>query len=225
MRPAYHRAGTVTGGCLIYKIVCFNWCFKATGPLESSQIAEREVCIMPESNDSDAPGGHAPTESVSNLNSTGALALRSCAAISNLNAWQVNPLGYEVTLLSAVMLSVGQLLGAGMYSVPGSVLSSVGSIGLFLLYWVLGPLIAYCGWLSRRPRTSKTEGIPKAVYTYMWNLHLCFPIDLVQRLSTLSKHTRGPATSSRPSLRSQPFSYRMCTHDLWFIVVFVAEPA
>ncbi|KZP23864.1 amino acid transporter [Athelia psychrophila] len=43
------------------------------------------------------------------------------------------------------MLSVGQLLGAGMYSVPGSVLSSVGSIGLFLLYWVLGPLIAYCG--------------------------------------------------------------------------------
>lgn len=51
-----------------------------------------------------------------------------------------------MTLLSAVMLTVGQLLGAGMYSVPGAVLSSVGSIGLFLLYWILGPLVMYCRW-------------------------------------------------------------------------------
>ncbi|KAF7969906.1 hypothetical protein HWV62_31323 [Athelia sp. TMB] len=85
--------------------------------MSPSQNAEHDVRVA--SSDESETGGHAPTESV-------------------------NPLGYEVTLLSAVMLTVGQLLGAGMYSVPGSVLNSVGSIGIFLLYWLLGPLIAYC---------------------------------------------------------------------------------
>ncbi|KZP17590.1 amino acid transporter [Athelia psychrophila] len=57
----------------------------------------------------------------------------------------VNPLGYEVTFLSAVMLNLAQLLGAGIYSVPGSVLSSVGSIGLLLLFWLFGSAFAAAG--------------------------------------------------------------------------------
>lgn len=56
---------------------------------------------------------------------------------------QVNPLGREVTLLSAVMLNLGQLLGSGIYSVPGSILTSVGSIGLLLTFWVLAAAFAF----------------------------------------------------------------------------------
>jgi hypothetical protein len=56
---------------------------------------------------------------------------------------QVNPLGREVTLLSAVMLNLGQLLGSGVYSVPGAILSSVGSIGLLLISWILGAIFSF----------------------------------------------------------------------------------
>jgi hypothetical protein len=56
---------------------------------------------------------------------------------------QVNPLGNEVTLLSAVMLNLGQLLGAGIYSVPGAILSAVGSIGLLLVFWILAAIFSF----------------------------------------------------------------------------------
>ncbi|OAX30748.1 hypothetical protein K503DRAFT_860958, partial [Rhizopogon vinicolor AM-OR11-026] len=58
---------------------------------------------------------------------------------------QSNPLGHEVTILSSVMLNLGYMLGAGIYSFPGAVLNSVGSIGLLLVFWLLAPLIALCG--------------------------------------------------------------------------------
>lgn len=74
-----------------------------------------------------------------------------------------NPLGKEVTLLSAVMLNIGQITGyltvdngldfihakvtdasrSGIYAVPGVILNSVGSIGMLFLYWILGPLFAF----------------------------------------------------------------------------------
>lgn len=62
----------------------------------------------------------------------------------------MNPLGHEVTLLSAVMLNVGQLLGSAIYSVPGVILSSVGSIGLLLVYWIIGAAFAL-GMYHLRP--------------------------------------------------------------------------
>ncbi|OJA10306.1 hypothetical protein AZE42_05554 [Rhizopogon vesiculosus] len=43
------------------------------------------------------------------------------------------------------MLNLGYMLGAGIYSFPGAVLNSVGSIGLLLVFWLLAPLIALCG--------------------------------------------------------------------------------
>ncbi|KAN0132987.1 Amino acid permease domain containing protein [Lactarius tabidus] len=61
---------------------------------------------------------------------------------------KVNPLGHEVTLLSAVMLNLGQLLGSGIFSVPGVVLNSVGSIGLSLLLWAVTPMLALVALLS-----------------------------------------------------------------------------
>ncbi|KAG6809798.1 hypothetical protein H0H92_014701 [Tricholoma furcatifolium] len=58
---------------------------------------------------------------------------------------KINPLGREVTLLSAVMLNVGQITGSGIYAVPGTIFSSVGSIGMLFIYWILGPLFAFAG--------------------------------------------------------------------------------
>lgn len=40
------------------------------------------------------------------------------------------------------MLNLGQLLGSGIFSVPGVVLNSVGSIGLSLSFWVISPIFA-----------------------------------------------------------------------------------
>jgi hypothetical protein len=56
---------------------------------------------------------------------------------------KVNPLGREVTLLSAVMLNFGELLGSGIFSVPGVVLGSVGSVGLSLSFWAISPMFAF----------------------------------------------------------------------------------
>ncbi|KAF6757233.1 amino acid transporter [Ephemerocybe angulata] len=56
-----------------------------------------------------------------------------------------NPLGKEVTLLTAFMLNIGQITGSGIYAVPGVILNSVGSIGLLLTYWVITPLFAFGG--------------------------------------------------------------------------------
>ncbi|KAF8638245.1 hypothetical protein AX17_002267 [Amanita inopinata Kibby_2008] len=57
----------------------------------------------------------------------------------------INPLGHEVTLLSAMMLNVGQMTGSGIYAVPGVILHSVGSVGMLLLYWILAPIFAFAG--------------------------------------------------------------------------------
>ncbi|KAG1830533.1 amino acid permease-domain-containing protein [Suillus variegatus] len=58
---------------------------------------------------------------------------------------QSSPLGYKVTLLSSVMLNIGQILGAGIYSVPGVIMNSVGSVGLLFVFWLLAPLFALGG--------------------------------------------------------------------------------
>ncbi|KAI5122270.1 hypothetical protein M0805_002351 [Coniferiporia weirii] len=58
---------------------------------------------------------------------------------------KINPLGNEVTLISCTMLNLGEMLGSGIFSVPGVILNSVGSIGLFLLAWILAPIFAAAG--------------------------------------------------------------------------------
>jgi amino acid transporter len=74
-----------------------------------------------------------------------------------------NPLGHKVTLLSSVMLNLGYMLGAGIYSVPGAILNSVGSIGLLFAFWLLAPLFAlgglmvYSEYASMFPKRSGAE--------------------------------------------------------------------
>jgi len=43
------------------------------------------------------------------------------------------------------MLNIGQILGAGIYSVPGVIMNSVGSVGLLFVFWLLAPLFALGG--------------------------------------------------------------------------------
>ncbi|PBP26362.1 High-affinity methionine permease [Diplocarpon rosae] len=58
-----------------------------------------------------------------------------------------SPLGYEVSWLTVILLNVGQMVGTGVFSTPGSILSALGSVGLSLVYWVLGLIIAMAGLL------------------------------------------------------------------------------
>ncbi|KAH8994984.1 amino acid/polyamine transporter I [Lactarius akahatsu] len=46
------------------------------------------------------------------------------------------------------MLNLGQLLGSGIFSVPGAVLNSVGSIGLSLSFWAISSMFALVALLS-----------------------------------------------------------------------------
>src|SRR6267154_6731699 len=67
------------------------------------------------------------------------------------------------SLLSSVMLNLGFMLGSGIYSVPGVVLDSVGSIGLFFVFWLSAPLFALGGlmvygeYASMFPKRSGAE--------------------------------------------------------------------
>ncbi|KAG1821041.1 amino acid/polyamine transporter I [Suillus subaureus] len=61
------------------------------------------------------------------------------------------------------MLNLGRMLGAGIYSVPGVILNSVGSIGLLFTFWLLAPLFALAGlmvygeYASMFPKRSGAE--------------------------------------------------------------------
>ncbi|KAA1467531.1 amino acid transporter [Dentipellis sp. KUC8613] len=59
-----------------------------------------------------------------------------------------NPLGHGVSLTSATMLNLGQLLGSGIFSVPGVILNSVGSVGLLLTLWLIAPIFAFLALLA-----------------------------------------------------------------------------
>ncbi|KAF2276618.1 amino acid transporter-like protein [Westerdykella ornata] len=58
---------------------------------------------------------------------------------------QVSPLGYHVGWAGILFLNVSQMVGTGIFSTPGSILRALDSVGLSLLYWVFGALIAAAG--------------------------------------------------------------------------------
>lgn len=45
----------------------------------------------------------------------------------------------------AYIMVISRVIGSGIFATPGSITKSVGSVGLSLLLWVLGALIAACG--------------------------------------------------------------------------------
>lgn len=44
-----------------------------------------------------------------------------------------------------VFISVGHIIGTGIFSTPSSILKSVGSVGASMMLWVLGFALSFCG--------------------------------------------------------------------------------
>lgn len=87
-----------------------------------------------------------------------------------------SPLGYSVGPITIVFLNLSKMVGTGVYSTPASILRNTGSIGLSLMYWVLGSLAAasslsiYLEYASYFPSRSGSEVVyleqafPRPVY-------------------------------------------------------------
>ncbi|TFK47127.1 amino acid transporter-like protein [Heliocybe sulcata] len=58
---------------------------------------------------------------------------------------KVSPLGYDVGWFGILFINCSQMIGTGIFSTPGTILSLVGSVGLSLMYWLIGVLIAAAG--------------------------------------------------------------------------------
>ncbi|KAI1412786.1 amino acid transporter [Hypoxylon sp. FL1857] len=57
-----------------------------------------------------------------------------------------SPLGYHVGWITVIFLNVNQMIGTGIFSTPGTILGSTGSVGLALIYWTIGFLLAIAGF-------------------------------------------------------------------------------
>ncbi|KFY27064.1 hypothetical protein V493_03715 [Pseudogymnoascus sp. VKM F-4281 (FW-2241)] len=57
-----------------------------------------------------------------------------------------SPLGYEINWFTVIFLNIGQMIGTGIFSTPGSILKGLGSVGLSLFFWFIGLLIAFAGF-------------------------------------------------------------------------------
>ncbi|KAG6834667.1 hypothetical protein H0H93_008187, partial [Arthromyces matolae] len=76
---------------------------------------------------------------------------------------KISPLGYHVDSVSVIFLNVSKMIGTGVFSTPGAILLSVGSVGLSLIFWVIGYLFAaaslsvYLEYASYFPHRSGAE--------------------------------------------------------------------
>ncbi|KAJ5155493.1 amino acid transporter [Penicillium capsulatum] len=55
-----------------------------------------------------------------------------------------SPLGYSVSFWACLCLNINQMVGTGIFSTPATILAGVGSVGLSMIYWFIGYLIAQC---------------------------------------------------------------------------------
>ena len=53
--------------------------------------------------------------------------------------------GRKISWTSAYVLIISKIIGSGVFAAPGVVTQSAGSIGLSLLVWLLGAILAACG--------------------------------------------------------------------------------
>jgi amino acid transporter len=74
-----------------------------------------------------------------------------------------SPLGYTVGPITIAFLNLSKMVGTGVYSTPASVLTNTGSVGLSLIYWFIGLIIAgsslsvYLEYASYFPSRSGSE--------------------------------------------------------------------
>ncbi|TEY71752.1 hypothetical protein BOTCAL_0087g00190 [Botryotinia calthae] len=55
------------------------------------------------------------------------------------------PEAAKLGTFSTINIIVGKTVGVGIYSIPSSILQSVGSVGASLTLWIIGSLISFCG--------------------------------------------------------------------------------
>jgi amino acid transporter len=58
---------------------------------------------------------------------------------------ETSTLGRNITWQSAYILVISRVIGSGIFATPGTIVKSVGSVGLTLVLWVVGAIIAGCG--------------------------------------------------------------------------------
>ncbi|KAF4151528.1 hypothetical protein CNMCM6936_009422 [Aspergillus lentulus] len=74
-----------------------------------------------------------------------------------------SPLGYSVGWITVVFLNLSKMIGTGVFSTPSTVLKGAGSVGLALIYWVIGffmagsSLAVYLEFSSYFPSRSGSE--------------------------------------------------------------------
>lgn len=76
---------------------------------------------------------------------------------------KVSPLGYHVNSVTVILLNISRMIGTGVFSTPGSILKGVGSVGLSLIFWVIGygfaaaSLAVYLEYATYFPHRSGAE--------------------------------------------------------------------
>ncbi|XRM40976.1 hypothetical protein ABZX51_004278 [Aspergillus tubingensis] len=74
-----------------------------------------------------------------------------------------SPLGYSVGAVTVIFLNLSKMIGTGVFSTPSTVLDGAGSVGLSLIYWVIGFFMAasmlsvYMEFVSYFPSRSGSE--------------------------------------------------------------------
>ncbi|KNG81099.1 high affinity methionine permease [Aspergillus nomiae NRRL 13137] len=89
-----------------------------------------------------------------------------------------SPLGYSVSFWTSLCLNINQMVGTGIFSTPATILKGVGSVGLSMIYWFIGYLLAqstlavYLELASYFPSRSGSEVVyleqafPKPAYLF-----------------------------------------------------------
>ncbi|KDR67095.1 hypothetical protein GALMADRAFT_80163 [Galerina marginata CBS 339.88] len=76
---------------------------------------------------------------------------------------KVSPLGYHVDWITVIFLNISRMIGTGVFTTPGAILKGVGSVGLSLIFWVIGyffagaSLAVYLEYASYFPHRSGAE--------------------------------------------------------------------
>lgn len=98
-----------------------------------------------------------------------------------------SPLGYHVGSITIMFLNLSTIVGTGVYSTPSAILKGTGSVGLSLIYWFIGFLIAcsslsvYLEYASYFPSRSGSEVVylEQAYPRPRYLIHITFTIQTV----------------------------------------------
>ncbi|KAG8438655.1 hypothetical protein GDO86_005010 [Hymenochirus boettgeri] len=85
----------------------------------------------------------------------------------------------KITLLRAISLTIGSIIGSGIFISPKGVLKNSGNVGLSLVIWVAGGLLSMCGALSY---ADLSTSIKKSGGCYIYLLETLGPLPAFLRV-------------------------------------------